>query len=70
MIKYLVTIDNPVARAIVTGERVLLNVLEGGCTLPISTNSKVKENDDEWVSNLETTNISEVTLRIECRVFD
>lgn len=41
LVSLLGTIDDPLSRHIVTAERILLSVLEGGCTLPISVNTEV-----------------------------
>lgn len=53
-------------------ERIYLNTLEGGCTLPISVNSQVfnKEDLDTEVNDFEGLQTSQCVLKLHGTVYD
>lgn len=54
-------IDDEEAWLIITAEWVLLNTLEGGCTLPICVESLIWENDDDEYDNFKGKEVTENT---------
>lgn len=70
VVELLKLIDDPVARAMVSAERLFMRMLEGGCTMPISVNSSIRTEGSEWSDFFTSESIDNIQYSLVGKVYD